>query len=394
MKTKLTQITLFLSVMLLQLNQISAQCPTKPGPGQHSIQAGENLYRISKKYNIALGDVCSWNNLTVYDQLQVCQLINVQKPGGGMTAVPAASAPVAATPVAYSTTVKSPQAVNVSGQRQNGGKHVVQTGETVAAIAEMYGYTEWRFRQMNALSASGMLTAGSELITSDCACPPMWVDGSPAANSSATMQTTNPATVPVVYHAPTAGSPKPEADAAVPTTTAAAGKPAQLSQLEWDMVSEINLMRSNPAAYVQYVEKYQRESMIPASAATAAELIAELRALPALSQLSVMSCLYDAAKWHAETQRPKGDIDHQGVDGSWPWDRGRTYCSDLKDANENIVGGPSSVRNSVIVLLLDEGIASRGHRKNLVNKDWKYVACYSAGMVGSMPNCYVQMFGE
>jgi uncharacterized protein YkwD len=134
--------------------------------------------------------------------------------------------------------------------------------------------------------------------------------------------------------------------------------------------------------------------MLPASSTTAAELIAELKALPRLSYLETSACLHDAAKWHAEGQRPKGDIDHKGVDGSWPWDRVLRYCPSMKDGNENIVGGPSSVRNSVIVLLLDEGIPNRGHRRNLLNKEWNYVACYGAGMVGTMPNCYVQMFGK
>jgi uncharacterized protein YkwD len=134
--------------------------------------------------------------------------------------------------------------------------------------------------------------------------------------------------------------------------------------------------------------------MVPASSSTADELIAELKALNQLSTLQPSSCLRDAAKWHAESQRPKGDIDHKGVDGSWPWDRATRYCSSMQDGNENIVGGPSSVRNSVIVLLLDEGIPNRGHRKNLLEKDWNYVACYAAGKVGTMPNCYVQMFGK
>jgi uncharacterized protein YkwD len=395
-----TKIIFSLCALALQIVAVSAQCPTKPGPGQHSIQAGENLYRIAKKYNISLGDVCTWNNLTVYDQLQVCQIIRVTNPIATAPAAPTTTpAAVPATaPVTYSTTnvksVPKPVLSGTSAQRQNGGKHIVQAGETVASIAEMYGYTEWRFRQMNALSPDGTLNAGSEVLTSDCTCPPMWVDGSPAANA-----TSSSATSPTTYSTPTnttptASSPKPEADAAVPQTAPAAGKPAQFTQLEWDMVAEINLMRSNPGGYVQFVEKFQRESMLPASPATAAELIAELRALPALSQLAPSACLHDAAKWHAETQRPKGDIDHQGVDNSWPWDRGRKYCPEMKDANENIVGGPSSVRSSVIVLLLDEGIANRGHRKTLLNKNWKHVACYGAGTVGTMPNCYVQMFGE
>ena len=66
---------------------------------------------------------------------------------------------------------------------------------------------------------------------------------------------------------------------------------------------------------------------------------------------------------------------------------------DLEDGNENLVGGPESVRESVIILLIDEGIPSRGHRKTLMRPDWEYVACYKIGMVGDMPNVWVQKFG-
>ena len=65
----------------------------------------------------------------------------------------------------------------------------------------------------------------------------------------------------------------------------------------------------------------------------------------------------------------------------------------MTDGNENLVGGPADVREAVILLLVDDGIPSRGHRKTLLNKDWQYGATYKIGKVGYMPNCWVQKFG-
>jgi len=66
----------------------------------------------------------------------------------------------------------------------------------------------------------------------------------------------------------------------------------------------------------------------------------------------------------------------------------------MQDGNENLVGGPASVREAVIILLIDEGIANRGHRKTLLNPNWKYAAAFKIGQVGGMPNCWVQKFGN
>ena len=166
---------------------------------------------------------------------------------------------------------------------------------------------------------------------------------------------------------------------------------------EISMVNEINLVRSNPSAYVKYVEAYKNK--IAAGKAfgtieTCNELISELRRLSPLSRLKPAECLYNAAKKHGLDQKPTGSTDHVGTDGSYPWDRVRKECSFMTDGNENLVAGPESVRDAVILLLVDEGIPNRGHRRTLLNRDWNYVACYKIGQVGNMPNSWVQNFGK
>lgn len=378
-----------------------AQCPQVAGPGQHIVQSGETLYRIAKAYQVSLGDLCRWNNVTVYDTLKMCQALSIQDPAMPIGTTVSNSGWIPAT---YSTQPSAPvtasvQATSVSITRQNDGKHIVQPGETIAAIANAYGYTESRFRQFNNLNSSDERSAGSELLSSDCTCPPMWAGN--AESSRPVVSYTDPTvfnaqsvtnTTPVTYSSPTETT----TTKVVPVqpeggSTQIAG--AFMSKNEQDMVAEINLLRSNPVAYIPYVQKYAKESMLKPSPGVVAELIAELKNTNPMSLLVPSECLYTAARNHAESERSKGDIDHRGKDGLMPWDRAKNACPNMADGNENIVGGPSSVRNSVIVLLIDEGIPNRGHRKTLLNKDWRYAACYGAGTVGEMPNCYVQMFG-
>ena len=167
---------------------------------------------------------------------------------------------------------------------------------------------------------------------------------------------------------------------------------------ENEMVKEINLIRSNPKGYIPYVEQYIRDiksgKAFGSSTTAAYELIDELKRTPPLSVLQPANCLYQAARKHGEEAVRKGSSDHQGIDGSWPWDRVKRACSNMQDGNENLVGGPSNIREAVMLLLVDDGISNRGHRKTLLNKDWKYVACYKSGQVGQMPNSWVQLFGR
>ena len=171
-----------------------------------------------------------------------------------------------------------------------------------------------------------------------------------------------------------------------------------MSSEEMTMVNEINLVRSNPAGYIPYIEQYvdylKKNGNMGNSIATSKELIEELKRMPSLSVLQTLPCLYTAAKKHGDDQRKKGDTDHQGSDGSWPWDRVLRECKDLKDGNENLVGGPSDIRRAVILLLVDDGIEGRGHRKTMLQADWKYIACHKMGTIGTMPNCWIQQFGN
>ena len=467
MKTASTIFFFFLPAFFL-CSSVRAQCPpTKQG--YHRVQKGETLYRISKKYRISIDDLIRWNGISKNAILHVCQELAIK---------PSATTPATGPKNDY--------------PKQQGGTHRIKPGETIAGIAELYGYTEQRFRQFNGLRPSEPAWPGLYLKTSDCRCArpddtlpstePVYVDDTvptatdgpaPAyptweeaiANEDGPTDSGIDAPFgedPFLGSHPTvAGYEKPKARTTTPTfynkeiekitvpenqnqnnkadlklnprvrrpvkdkdapkqtflspeeellmhtkkqKPLPAPKKEKVIEMknpaatymrneEIAMLNEINLLRGNPSAYVKYIEEYKRNKT-GETARTCDELIRELKKTPPLTILQPAECLYRAAQKHGEDQRPTGSLDHVGTDGSYPWDRVRRECPNMKDGNENIVGGPADVRDAIILLLVDEGISNRGHRRTLLHPEWQYGTCYKTGQMGRMPNTWIQLFGK
>jgi len=210
------------------------------------------------------------------------------------------------------------------------------------------------------------------------------------------------------------------------TTTASIVPPAEksisdinysfMSREEKKMIDEINILRTNPAKYFQYVESYalkhQKQFTEEEEEFSKAvkELKQELMNIEPLSVLQPNEKLYNVARAHGLDNKTNHQLEHIGSDQSDPFDRVKR--SGLKNyidkdgnyaPNENLVGGESSPRESVVALLIDAGVYSRGHRKALLEPHWKYVACYKIGQIENlrelkgqqwddMNNCWVQLF--
>jgi uncharacterized protein YkwD len=138
----------------------------------------------------------------------------------------------------------------------------------------------------------------------------------------------------------------------------------------------------------------------------------ELKNMQSLTQLQPIEKLYNVAKAHGLDNKNNNRLEHIGSDQSDPFDRIRR--SGLKNnidkkgyftPNENLVGGEDTPRESVVALLIDAGVSSRGHRRALLEPNWKYVACYKIGLIENlkelsgqekddMNNCWVQLFAR
>jgi len=375
MKTIMT----ILMIALCSVLQLQAQCPNSSRSGIHVIQYGDDLYKIANLYQIELQDIMTWNQLGYNQPLLLCQELIVRNNS---------------TPTEYTNSNQSNESFSSRGlyTKQSGKKHRVTAGQSMAGLAELYGYSETRFREFNAMNTNYQPQPGDILLSSDCTCDRIsYTDG--GTDYVGLAKKTNTRTTPTETRSTNTSTnrnpPK--------TNTSSSEGATSMSSQELDMVAEINLLRGNPSGYIQYVDAYvseqRRTGGFPVDQAVVDELKSELRQLGPLSILTPSQCIYQAAKDHGIDQKPTGDVNHEGRDGSWPWDRVRKACPNMQDGNENLVAGTPNIRTAVILLLIDEGIPTRGHRKTLLKPEWRYVGCYNVGTVGSFPHYWVQNFG-
>jgi LysM repeat protein len=392
----------------------------------HTVQSGETLDEIAEKYGYTTMRLMSMNNIENEGGFYVGQELRVSdcpSPNtfaeyntdniaslsnefnlSGATEIRQEEVPVSyaqsPTESAVMGEVGTPNAAYFNTSRYVPFYHIVSANESIQSIARQYNLTPEDVMMMNNLKTIGALQAGQKLMLEDRSqmtqANYITSDNGQTVSPQYQPQPEQPQYQPPIepqYQPPVEPQPQSSAPKQAP---AGDSNTTSMNSEEMDMINEINLVRNNPVAYIPYIEDYIKELQKNGdnnAVQTAYELIAELRKTPRLSTLQPMQCLYVAARKHGNDQRKKGATDHQGSDGSWPWDRVLRECSDLKDGNENLVGGPSNIRRAVILLLVDDGIEGRGHRKTTLNPDWKYVACHKMGTIGDMPNCWVQQYG-
>jgi uncharacterized protein YkwD len=207
-----------------------------------------------------------------------------------------------------------------------------------------------------------------------------------------------------------------------------------MKKTEREMVAEINLLRSDPRGYVQYIKYYhdlaklnldhfgkgERKYSLSISyektngvlrqksvdtvwsyeyeeeVRAIESLLKDLNGLSPLSVLKPDRGIYEAARKHGLDQdRHNWTLGHQGSDGSWPWERILKYSPNMVTGNENLAGRfpEPTARDIVIQLLIDSGIPDYGHRYNLLDPQWTHVACYTSGLKGEMYQ-WIQEFGR
>ncbi len=157
-----------------------------------------------------------------------------------------------------------------------------------------------------------------------------------------------------------------------------------LSPVESEIISEINLARTQPKAYAAFLEetkKYYSSNQLRYPSrpveltveglSALEEAISFLRAQNPLSPLKVHKGMSLAAKDQARDLGTSGNTGHRGSDGSTPTMRVSRYGDWLNSIGENIVYQTSTTaRESVMGLIVDDGIAGRGHRKNIFDSTY------------------------
>jgi uncharacterized protein YkwD len=136
------------------------------------------------------------------------------------------------------------------------------------------------------------------------------------------------------------------------------------------VVRELNLARENPKLYATFAAESRPLHMIERGRAVdeAVHFLEKARPLPPLTLSAGMS---HAAADHCAEQ-VDGQLGHNGNDRSSPGDRISRYGSWSTTWGENISYSQKTARGVVLALIIDDGVRSRGHRKNIFNPKFNY----------------------
>jgi uncharacterized protein YkwD len=157
-----------------------------------------------------------------------------------------------------------------------------------------------------------------------------------------------------------------------------------LSDLEKEVILEMNMVRSDPARYaneiIQPRLKYYdgKKYVVPGQVIrinkegkkAAEECIKALKKAKKAGLLHPSEGMSKAARDHASDQGKTGKIGHDGKDGSSSKTRIERYGQWDITIGENIDYGNETAREIVVSLLVDDGVSSRGHRKNILNSQY------------------------
>ena len=170
-----------------------------------------------------------------------------------------------------------------------------------------------------------------------------------------------------------------------------AGEPAKATAFERAVVQEMSDARVRPKAYAKHLRElrpcfegslWSRPGRVPLrteeGVAALDEAIAFLESARPLGPLRFNEGLARAARLHARDIGPRGSLEHTGSDGSRLSDRLNRLGRWHGIIAENISTGEDEARQVVIQLLVDDGVAGRGHRKNLFNPDLHQAGAGSA----------------
>jgi uncharacterized protein YkwD len=166
-------------------------------------------------------------------------------------------------------------------------------------------------------------------------------------------------------------------------------EPEQISATA--VIRELNLARENPKLYAAFAAESRPFHMIEHGRAVdeAVRFLNKARSLPPLT-LSPGMCR--AAADHC-VEQVAGQLGHDGNDHSSPGQRISRYGSWSSSWGENISYSQKTARGVVLALIIDDGVRSRGHRKNIFSPKFNYAGAASGPHARYRTVCTIDFAG-
>lgn len=144
----------------------------------------------------------------------------------------------------------------------------------------------------------------------------------------------------------------------------------KLTKEEKEFLYLTNYLRKHPVIFSKHCISPFLKLFPEANGKEANSLQEDLLTVSALSTLTINGILNDVATEHASDLAMNAEqISHIGSDGR-DFSKRIAYSNYKKCASENIYTGKNDPLLSLIMLLLDIGYASKGHRKNLLSPNF------------------------
>lgn len=168
---------------------------------------------------------------------------------------------------------------------------------------------------------------------------------------------------------------------------------ARATDFSEQVLAEINLARTAPQQYAQIVAGHLAGYRGIEGGRVVNEAVRFLEKARPLAPLTASAGMSSCALSHVLEMGPVGGRGHKSGDGSQPWDRMARFGKWLGRAGENIDYGAHDARATVVRLIVDDGVRSRGHRKNIFNREFRVAGAASGfhATYGSM--CVIDFAG-
>ncbi len=142
---------------------------------------------------------------------------------------------------------------------------------------------------------------------------------------------------------------------------------------EEEVLALLNAVRTSPQKFSNtYALPYIKEKGLEKNR-YAKSLLQDLKQTKPMGALQVADALTKVARYHATDMGATGNTGHESTDGTPFHIRVRTHSKAMGMIAENCAYGQTSALDFVMQLLIDDGIESLGHRKNILEPKYQWV---------------------